>query len=43
MVGRGNPIKDIAEDLRLSDKTVRTHWSRILTKMGMRGNLEIVH
>lgn len=43
MIGGGSSIKDIAEELQLSAKTVRTYQSRILTKMGMRGNLEIVH
>lgn len=43
MIGRGNSIKDIAEELQLSAKTVRTYQGRILTKMGMHGNLEIVH
>jgi len=39
--GRSNP--DIAAELFLSRRTVETHVSHILTKLGARSRIEIVH
>jgi DNA-binding CsgD family transcriptional regulator len=39
--GRSNP--DIATELFLSRRTVETHVSHILTKLGARSRIEIVH
>jgi two-component system, NarL family, invasion response regulator UvrY len=42
MLASGKPVKDIAEKLYLSVKTVSTHRSRILEKMRMRNNAELI-
>lgn len=41
MLAKGRSIKDIAEDLFISDKTVSTHRMRILAKMGITKNAEL--
>lgn len=41
-IASGNTISDIADDMRLSIKTISTYRSRILDKLGLRNNLEIV-
>ncbi|HVO11275.1 MAG TPA: response regulator transcription factor [Vicinamibacteria bacterium] len=38
----GRPLTDIAAELDLSVKTVSTHRTRLLEKMGMRSNAELV-
>lgn len=42
MIARGKSVKDIATDLFISDKTVSTHRIRILEKMGMKKNTDII-
>jgi len=41
MITSGKRIKDIAEELGLSVKTVSTHRTRILGKMKMKNNVEL--
>jgi DNA-binding NarL/FixJ family response regulator len=43
MIASGKIIKEIAEDLSLSVKTVSTYRSRILEKMGLRTNAALTH
>lgn len=42
MIAAGKTLKDIGEDLSLSIKTISTYRSRILTKMNMKNNSEII-
>ena len=42
MVGSGHTVSDIARDLGLSVKTVSTYRSRVLEKLGMRTNAELM-
>jgi DNA-binding NarL/FixJ family response regulator len=42
MVAGGKPVKQIADELSLSIKTVSTYRRRILEKMGMKNNAELV-
>ena len=42
MIGEGKAMKDIAEELCLSYKTIATYRNRVLEKMNMRTNTEIV-
>ncbi len=42
LISKGRTLTEIAEDLAVSIKTVSTHRSRILRKMGLRNNAEIV-
>jgi two-component system invasion response regulator UvrY len=41
MIGSGKPVKEIAEELCLSIKTISTYRSRILEKTKMKNNAEI--
>ena len=43
MIAQGDTIKDIAEELCLSIKTISTYRSRILEKMRMKNNAELMH
>jgi DNA-binding NarL/FixJ family response regulator len=43
MLASGKKLKDIADELSLSINTISTHRSRILQKMGMQGNAELIH
>ena len=43
MIAAGRTIKQIAEDLSLSIKTVSTYWTRIMQKMNMKTNAELMH
>ena len=43
MIASGKTLKEIAEELSLSVKTVSTYRSRILEKMGMKNNAEMTH
>lgn len=42
MIARGKAIKKIAEELYLSEKTVSTYRSRIMEKMKITTNAEII-
>jgi two-component system, NarL family, invasion response regulator UvrY len=42
MIGIGKSVTIIADELSLSVKTVGTYWTRILEKMGMQGNAELI-
>jgi DNA-binding NarL/FixJ family response regulator len=43
LIGAGKTIKEIADKLSLSEKTISTYRSRILEKMNMRNNGELIH
>lgn len=43
MLGNGKTVTDIAAELSLSVKTVSTYRSRILEKMHLRSNAELIH
>jgi DNA-binding NarL/FixJ family response regulator len=43
MIASGKTAKEIATDLNLSVKTISTHRSRILKKMQMDNNAQIIH
>jgi DNA-binding NarL/FixJ family response regulator len=43
MIASGKTVKEIADELSLSVKTISTHRARMLTKMGMRTNAEITY
>ncbi|HLK22416.1 MAG TPA: response regulator transcription factor [Bryobacteraceae bacterium] len=43
LIGSGKTVGEIAEILQLSKKTVSTYRTRILEKMGMKTNAEIIH
>lgn len=42
MIASGKTVREIAEELFLSIKTISTYRSRILEKMGMKNNTELV-
>jgi len=43
MISSGKIVKDIAEDLYLSPKTVSTYRARILKKLHLKTNAELIH
>jgi DNA-binding NarL/FixJ family response regulator len=43
MIASGKTVKEIADDLSLSVKTISTYRTRILEKMKMRNNSQITH
>ncbi|MEW6734123.1 MAG: response regulator transcription factor [Acidobacteriota bacterium] len=43
MIASGKTLTEIAQELYVSIKTVSTHRTRILQKMGMRNNAELIH
>lgn len=43
MIASGKTVSEIAKELSISVKTVSTHRSRILEKMDMRNNAELIH
>ena len=43
MIASGKTLKEIAEELSLSIKTISTYRSRILEKMKLRNNAELIH
>ena len=43
MIARGDPIKIIAKNLSISPKTVSTYRSRILAKLDLETNSDIIH
>ena len=42
LIAAGKPLKEIALELVLSDKTISTYRSRILNKMNMKTNAELI-
>jgi len=42
-IAKGQSINEIAGNLNLSSKTISTYYYRILDKMGMKKNFEIIH
>ena len=43
MIASGKTVGEIAEELSLSVKTVSTHRARILEKMRLKNNMELIH
>ena len=43
MIARGKTVKEIGDELALSVKTVSTYRTRILEKMAMKNNAELIH
>jgi two-component system invasion response regulator UvrY len=43
LIASGKTISDIAQDLSLSVKTVSTYRTRVLEKMNMKSNAELIH
>jgi two-component system, NarL family, invasion response regulator UvrY len=43
LIASGKMVMDIARELSLSVKTISTYRSRILEKMGMKNNAELMH
>ena len=43
MIASGKTAKEIAKELHLSVRTIRTHRMRILEKMKMKSNAELIH
>ena len=43
MIASGGTVKSIAEELSISPKTVSTYRTRILDKLSMRNNSDIIH
>jgi len=43
LLASGKAVKEIAEELSLSPKTISTYRARILDKMNMRTNAELIH
>jgi two-component system, NarL family, invasion response regulator UvrY len=43
MIASGKSIRDIAADLSLSEKTVRTYRDRVFEKMTLKNDVEITH
>lgn len=43
LLARGKSVNEIAEDLFISNKTVSTHRTRLLSKMGMTRNAELTN
>jgi len=43
MIASGKTVNEIAGELLLSAKTVSTYRSRILRKMNMNNNAELIH
>jgi DNA-binding NarL/FixJ family response regulator len=43
LIANGKAVKDIARELCLSEKTISTYRSRILEKMKMKTNAELIH
>jgi DNA-binding NarL/FixJ family response regulator len=42
MIATGMSLREIADELSLSEKTIGTYRARILEKMGMKKNVELV-
>lgn len=43
LIARGKSVKEIADELFLSTKTVHTYRSRIMEKMELKGTAELIH
>jgi len=43
MIASGKTVKEIGAELNLSVKTISTHRTRILRKMGMKNNAQLTH
>jgi len=43
MIASGKTVRQIADELFLSPNTVSTHRTRILRKMNMESNAELMH
>lgn len=43
MLAEGRPAKEIAAELYLSEKTISTYRSRILSKMQLKNNSDLIH
>jgi DNA-binding NarL/FixJ family response regulator len=43
LISSGKTVKEIAEELSLSEKTISTYRTRILEKMNMKSNAELAH
>ena len=43
MIARGKTVREIAQELSLSGKTISTYRSRILEKMKMKNNAQLTH
>jgi two-component system, NarL family, invasion response regulator UvrY len=43
MIAVGEKVSDIAKELLISVKTVKTHRSRLMLKMNMKSNAELIH
>jgi len=43
MIASGKTVRAIADELSLSVKTISTHRTRILEKMKMKNNAELMH
>jgi two-component system invasion response regulator UvrY len=43
MIASGKPLKEIAQELYVSVKTIRTYRQRIMEKMKFRSNAELIH
>jgi DNA-binding NarL/FixJ family response regulator len=43
LIASGKTVSEIGKELSLSVKTISTYRSRILEKMGMRNNAELMH
>jgi DNA-binding NarL/FixJ family response regulator len=42
LIGRGKTLKEIGEHLFISEKTVSTYRSRILEKLRLKNNIELI-
>ncbi len=43
MIAAGKTLREIADELSLSEKTIGTYWMRVLEKMEMLRNAELIH
>ena len=43
MIAAGKPVREISDKLKLAETTVRTYRVRILEKMKMKNDPEIIH
>jgi DNA-binding NarL/FixJ family response regulator len=43
LIASGKTVREVADLLSLSDKTISTYRARLLDKMGMKTNAELTH